>query len=647
MARFSIDRGHDGPARKGTLELGEKKISSPAVVGHPNDAIDYSYYTLNRDQAPKSDIKLISLGSATGWGSNKITDIPNNSMVLLPGLPGFPNISDDAGIEYLRFQIEIVQELSESVDTSQLIVRLPSSLQIDQFDSILNTLIGSGVANAAFLFEGTSGPRDLNRIIARSRLPSNWAVYALGRIPPSMLSVLYYAGFDFFDLGYAWTSAYENIRLWPNEPEKIMKTSHPRFCSCFACMNNEILTGKNLDANTSVLLEHNILLYKTLLSEMVHSSDLGTLRQLVEASTHANPSLASLLRRLDQNLYDYLEEFTPTSYSTTHNLIGPESYHAPAIRRYREFLAERYSPPQHKKLVVLLPCSSRKPYSDSKSHKRYIESIVSALGSLRTSVSETILTSPLGVIPRELERIFPAANYDIPVSGDWDEEEIAIGVEALTKHLNKFSDDAVVIAHVSGGYREIVERSLEKLKQTVIFTLEKESPSSQAGLLNLKETLSEMRDILDLGPVDSSLKLETLQATADFQFGPDAGASLIPPNSKITGKLYRMVVARYQNVQTCAYLASNGKLSLTMDGGQRIAHLARYWVRFAGKDVQGGSLFAVGVNDADPKIRPGDEVLILDESDNLLAVGRSEMSGREMCENTRGRAVTIRHKGGE
>ena len=48
-----------------------------------------------------------------------------------------------------------------------------------------------------------------------------------------------------------------------------------------------------------------------------------------------------------------------------------------------------------------------------------------------------------------------------------------------------------------------------------------------------------MKDVLNLEYVDSSLKLETLQATADFQFGPDTGASLIPPNSKITGKLYR------------------------------------------------------------------------------------------------------------
>ena len=647
MARFSIDRGHDGPARKGILELGRNKLSSPSLLGQPNDAIEYSYYTFNRDEEPLNKFKLLSLGSAPTWNSKRIPQIPNDSMVLLPGFTALPAISESAGIEYLRYQNEVIQDIIEHIDPSQLIVRFPNCVQSGQFEGILKSFIDSGVTNAAFSFEGTSGPRDLNRIVTRSQLPSNWVVYALGRIPPSMLSILYYTGFDFFDIGYAWASASNNIRLWPFEQERILKDSHPRFCSCYACVNNELQTTRKPNVDRNILLEHNILLYKTLQSEMVHSFSTGTLRQLVEASTHSNPTLASFIRKIDQNLYQYLEEFTPTSYSTTHNLIGPESYHAPAIRRYREVLDERYIPPPYKKLVLLLPCSARKPYSDSKSHKRFIETIDSALGSLRTSVSETILTSPLGVIPRELERIFPAAYYDIPVTGDWDEEEISIGADALVNHLNKYSDDAVIIAHVSGGYREIVERSLERLKQTVIFTIDDESPSSWDGLLNLKDTLSEMKDVLNLEYVDSSLKLETLQATADFQFGPDSGSSLIPSGSKLTGKLYRMVVARYQNVQTCAYLASNGMLSLTIEGGNRILRLGRYWVRFAGKDVQGGSLFAIGVTEADPEIRPGDEVLIIDESDTLLAVGRSEMSGREMCEHSRGRAVTIRHKAGE
>ncbi len=47
---------------------------------------------------------------------------------------------------------------------------------------------------------------------------------------------------------------------------------------------------------------------------------------------------------------------------------------------------------------------------------------------------------------------------------------------------------------------------------------------------------------------------------------------------------------------------------------------------------------------ADEAIRPGDEVIVLDPSGNVIATGKSEMSGREMCDFDNGRAVSIRHK---
>jgi predicted RNA-binding protein (TIGR00451 family) len=67
-------------------------------------------------------------------------------------------------------------------------------------------------------------------------------------------------------------------------------------------------------------------------------------------------------------------------------------------------------------------------------------------------------------------------------------------------------------------------------------------------------------------------------------------------------------------------------------------------LHFEGQEVKGGSIFAVGVKEADTDIRPGDEVIIIDQGEKVVAVGRSEMSGSEMCEFEKGRAVTVRHK---
>jgi archaeosine synthase len=81
-----------------------------------------------------------------------------------------------------------------------------------------------------------------------------------------------------------------------------------------------------------------------------------------------------------------------------------------------------------------------------------------------------------------------------------------------------------------------------------------------------------------------------------------------------------------------------------LKGAELISPLKRCWVRLDVQEAKGGSIFAVGITEADPEIRPGDEVIVINNDDNVIAVGKSEMSGREMCELNRGRAVSIRHK---
>ena len=64
---------------------------------------------------------------------------------------------------------------------------------------------------------------------------------------------------------------------------------------------------------------------------------------------------------------------------------------------------------------MLLP---RKPYSSSRSHKAFRRAIN------HSSAHEVIVTSPLGLVPRDLEEVWPAGHYDIPVTGDWTLDEM-------------------------------------------------------------------------------------------------------------------------------------------------------------------------------------------------------------------------------
>jgi PUA-domain protein len=63
--------------------------------------------------------------------------------------------------------------------------------------------------------------------------------------------------------------------------------------------------------------------------------------------------------------------------------------------------------------------------------------------------------------------------------------------------------------------------------------------------------------------------------------------------------------------------------------------------------IKGADIMSPGITDADPNIKEGDLVIIVDETHRKpLATGRSLISGPEMVENTGGKAVkTIHHIG--
>jgi len=58
--------------------------------------------------------------------------------------------------------------------------------------------------------------------------------------------------------------------------------------------------------------------------------------------------------------------------------------------------------------------------------------------------------------------------------------------------------------------------------------------------------------------------------------------------------------------------------------------------------AEGRNVFAKHVVEADPEIRSGDEVIVVDERDILVAVGKAVLSGEEMVAFSRGIAVKTR-----
>jgi archaeosine synthase len=638
MAEFRVGRGHDGPARVGEYILGSTTFTTPMLAASftCSDSI-IAYGTPGRNEPLSDEPMLLSLPFVGRIDEIPLSDVREFDSVILPSLISFATIAPEAPDLIIDYQHKVLSEIAPGIEPSRTIVRIPSEMRPE----LIPNLAESGTHGAAFAFNGQLGPQDFGAMNLRSRLPLFMMTLAVGRIEPGLIPLLHYTGFDIIDIGHAQEAAANSLRLWKNGSEQIELGKPRRFCSCPAC--TKLDTAKPEDI-LSILLEHNLNIYKSVISESKEAMKDGRLRWLVESSTHNSPAQASLVRLVNRELYPFIEEFSPTTGPDALPVIGSESYNAPVVRRFRDFVADRYIAPENKPIILLLPCSARKPYSDSKSHRRFSAVIESALTGMESRVAQVILTSPLGLVPRELERIYPAGQYDIPVTGDWDTEEIDIGAKALVTHLKKFSDSSVVIAHVSGGYLDIVRAAESKIDQSLIYTTPEGRATSRESLNALEESLTDLKELLSISGGPRTELEEIVSATADYQFGNGAGKVLVPEHAKLKGKPYRLILCSIDGEQVCSYVAESGTLSLTLAGGRLIAPLNRYWVRLDVPKVKGGSIFAVGVQEADYDIRPGDEVIVINSSGEVLAVGRSEMSGREMCELRRGRAVSVRHK---
>jgi len=145
--------------------------------------------------------------------------------------------------------------------------------------------------------------------------------------------------------------------------------------------------------------------------------------------------------------------------------------------------------------------------------------------------------------------------------------------------------------------------------------------------------------------------LRRIRSVADYQFGKGVGVKLFPDSVKIeyskrTGRI-RYVYLNGKRLATMR--PTDGLFSLSIAGAKRIVENAcdaKCFVTVR-KDVskfiaEGGDVFAVHVVDADGEIRPKDEVIVLDEDGNVLAVGRAVLSGEEMKVFRCGVAVKVR-----
>lgn len=116
------------------------------------------------------------------------------------------------------------------------------------------------------------------------------------------------------------------------------------------------------------------------------------------------------------------------------------------VLKWLKFISEIYTPP-FRKVLLIYPCASVKPYSESRSYKR-LYATLRRLGDLRRFIHVATVSEPLGLVPEEFYGDSQGFLwYDCPGLFEWwckkfgqkyEEEFVEKSIDVLASYVAKF-----------------------------------------------------------------------------------------------------------------------------------------------------------------------------------------------------------------
>ncbi len=593
-------------ARTGIFSLGAFSMSVPAVLFAADSGNEFGEEfgtLLTRTMIETGKVQFIS-SQNTMFHGERASEIGKgyvmmpNTIPFASGLSGVAEASKQKRAERVFVSTASIEEMDRVLDRNSEIYVMANAAELAKF------------------------PDQLACAITAMRKSVGWRklIYVPGAAKQSNLALLLYAGVDIVDSLITEMDSARGIVSFDGE-ELGAGALDEGICHCTACAGRVERTVQ----------WHNRYQLLGELNRVKSAIGRGHIRELAEKRAALNSWNVRFLRHLDTMQYDYFEKVCSNAGASI-SALSETSLRRADIVRYVRRISERYTPPLNMKVALLVPCSNRKPYFRSRSHRMFRDAVMYSQAA--AGVHMLTVTSPIGVVPEELETVYPAAHYDIPVTGQWSADEKTRAVEMLLDIIRKGGYE-MVISHLEDE-RDFVNHALEKEGVEFIDTSSGKT-RDHASLDMLKNTLesANMKGV----PGWKERNRVFLEKMACYQFGL-RGTQLLA-GVTVTGR-YPNVRIMLDGVQLGMLTEARGVISLTLQGADRIyREIPDYCVEIQNFRLR-SNLFAAGVKRAGESIRTGDEVVVTQDG-RVAGVGVAMMPAGEMNEGGKGEAVRIRH----
>jgi 7-cyano-7-deazaguanine tRNA-ribosyltransferase len=325
-------------------------------------------------------------------------------------------------------------------------------------------------------------------LTAKTNLPLERPLHLFGAGHPHMLSLAVALGCELFDSAAYALYARDGRYMTENGTWRIGELDYfPCQCPKCATSTPKAVLEMTKAEREVFLAEHNLHVCIAELKRIKQAIRDGRLWEHVEMRMHAHPALLTALKKV-KNYEGFIERHSPTIKQSGLFFYDSVGLSRPEVVHYRRRLAERYHPPQNATALLLVPQTRNKPFHRGEELKE-TRRVLRTIGELSNQVHMCFYAAPFGVIPLELDEVYPLSQHETVMP--LDQEVIDYVATQVNQYIQRSTYQTVVLLHDANVWGNTVKQKSKVTceKKKIKFDYINVDQSCKGFLAGLEEIL--------------------------------------------------------------------------------------------------------------------------------------------------------------
>jgi 7-cyano-7-deazaguanine tRNA-ribosyltransferase len=289
---------------------------------------------------------------------------------------------------------------------------------------------------------------------AKTNLPVDRPLHLFGAGHPFMFALAVSLGCDLFDSAAYALYAREGRYMTENGTYRLNEMDYFP-CACPKCTGTapkRVLEMPQREIET-FLAEHNLHVCGAEIRHVKQAIKDGRLWEHLETRAHSHPALFQAMKKLIK-YQDYIEKHDPITKNSGLFFYDSTSLMRPEVLHYQRNLKKRHTPPGGTRILLLVPQTQIKPFHNSKEYRSIAKTLRRRFGSESKSIHVCFYAAPFGVIPVELDEVYPLSQHEtvLPL----DNETVEYVANQTLDYINRSSYKGVLLLG-SEGWQNTVE----------------------------------------------------------------------------------------------------------------------------------------------------------------------------------------------